>query len=1564
MRTKELTGSNIQDIYSLTPLQEGIYFQSLIEKDAAYFVQMSFHLTGTIDPSLVEHSLQLLMNRHDALRTVFDHEKLDRLVQVVLKERKADFCYFDLRGLDSMSQEERLSSFREKDQQRSFDLKKDVLIRAALFQLTGDQFEFIWSFHHILLDGWGVEKLRVEYAMIYDCLSQGKPIALAPAQQFKTYIQWLEKQDREASRAYWKEYLRGFSQATGLPVTVVAGSAPGYGEQHLHIDRQKTARLKQLAARAHTTVNTLLRTIWGVLLCKYNGVADVVFGTIVSGRPPAISDVENIAGLFINTLPVRMQLDPDLSFSAALQNVHASAVRSQSYQYAPLAEIQADSELRQRLLDHIFIFQSRPGSKTAADSGNGESHRRAGIVEVAGAVTDRSSYDLDISFSIGDEVSGSFYYSREKYDSRLIENVAEQFALVAEQVTVNPDITIRAIDMLTEKDRHSILQVFNATDTPFPSDKTYIHLLEEATLARPAAIAVQCDAEKLTYEQLNTRANRLARHLQDRGLERGGFVPVLCARSIEMLTGIIGIMKSLGAYFTPDPNLPAGRIRAILKETKAEYLLTTSLYLQEKQAVLKEALQDTCIREIVCLDGPPDPSVDLPEILLTGWPAVDRLSSGNLFEKPMPGDLSFIVFTSGSTGKPKGALNEHRGMLNHCFMMIRHLGLDSSSRIAQTAPSAFDISVWQFLTALLCGGTTVIYPDTWVHDPEALIDRLGVDGISLLEWVPSYLSTILDLLDRRGSRVALPFLRTLIVCGEVSSPLLIRRWFSYFPGTHVVNAYGPAEASDDVTLYIIDRAPGTKQISIGKPLHNNRIYILDPEKRLCPVGIAGEICVGGIGVGQGYLNDPERTAAGFLKDHFASLIPSGFPVIEGRDRLYLTGDVGRYLPDGNLEFMGRKDHQIKLRGQRIELGEIEEALLRLDAIRQAVVTDFTDETQGRHLCAYVVLAPGHTTTPDSIRKAIGRDLPLNVIPAVILFLPALPLTANGKVDRRQLPHPGTAVTMKEYIAPRNDRERELASIWCAVLGERKWSIRDHFFEAGGHSLKATQVISRVNKSFGKRLELKDIFANPTIEDLALCLLSKRTSLFREIKPVALQESYEASPAQKRTWLLCQSGNMDTVFNMAGAYRMQGRLKVDVLQRVMSWLVARHESLRTSFRLESGTLYQVISPAGDRPFTLSCTDLRGQSDIAGLEAIARSQEAAQPFDLSTGPLIRASLLQTGDEEYLFLCTMHHIISDGWSLEVLINEFYAGYNAFTRGLDEPLPPLRIQYKDYTAWQREELKDERLAEHRGYWQQQLHGEIPPLELLTDYPRPATRSFAGAAVEFLIPEELTEGLYALTKRYEGTLFITLASLLNTLLYRYTGQNDIVIGYPIAGRDHPDLENQIGLFLNALPLRTKFREGQTFSELLHSVKQTVLDAFRYQLYPFDDMLEDLEVRWASNRSPLFDVVLILQNTNLEDNRFVELPGIRVTDLNDDRDTCKYDLSFAATELTEVKSIHLMINYNTDLFQENTILSMKKDILHLLQQVTADPDIFLSAGSLLQQEASTDLDFDFITPIN
>ncbi|MFV4884005.1 amino acid adenylation domain-containing protein [Bacillus velezensis] len=1443
----------IQDIYPLSFMQEGMLFHSLLDHDSrAYFEQAVFTISGQLDRERFQKSIDAVFERYDIFRTTFIHKNVAKPRQVVLKNRPSRVQFHDISHLDEKAQDKYADRFRKEDKDKGFDLQSDPLMRVSILKKAPERYVCIWSHHHIVMDGWCFGIVMKEFLMIYQSLGDGRLPSLEPVQPYGKYIKWLMKQDRNEAEIFWKTRLADLEQSASLPKK--SAEPNGELEQAVFtISEEQTNELKNIAARAGATLNTVFQALWGLLLQRVSRCDDAVFGSVVSGRPSDLAGVEKMVGLFINTIPVRVK-SGSFSFLELVRHLQQETLQAEAYSYYPLYDIQAQSPLKQALFDHIIVFENVPAQREI------ENVSQAGSFDFAVedfTMEEVTNYGCSIKVIPGNSLYIRLNFDTGIYDRIFMKNIETFLRHMMNSVISDPEICASEIALLDACEARSMLDAFNRTETVEPPAPTLHGLFARRAALSPHRPALRFPGGMLTYAELDQYTDRLAVRLRQKGVRKESMVGVLAERSPEMVVSVLAVLKAGGAYVPLDPEYPEDRLRYMLDDCGACLLLA---------------------QPGLSVSGFSGETLEVSLSSLTG-----ETETGAVSEEADSDSLAYIIYTSGSTGTPKGVAVEHRQAAAFLSGMQGQFPLTEEDIIVLKSSFSFDASIWQLFWWTMSGASVYLLPAGWEKDPVRMIEAFASEKVTTAHFIPAMVNSFLDALETEPAETRTHLGRTLtrvFAGGEALSPLTAARFADLLPETVLIHGYGPTEATVDAAFYVCDRKrdSGRTRLPIGKPVPGARLYVLDSGGTIQPAGVAGELYIAGTGVARGYLNRPELTEERFLDDPF-------YP----GERMYQTGDIARWTEDGLVEWLGRSDGQVKVRGYRIEPGEIEAAIRRIDGIREAAVTARNEHGETA-LYAYI-----EGRESDDVRAELATRLPAYMMPAQFIKMSEWPVTPSGKLDRRALPAPGGAADRQAYTAPRNVTEMKLCALWEEVLKNGPVGIRDHFFERGGHSLKATALVSRIAKEFGVQVPLQDIFARPTVEELASVIQDLEESPYEAIQPAQTQDTYPVSSAQKRMYVLQQLEDGGVGYNMPAVLELTGPLDRGRLEETFRQLVERHESLRTSF--ETGPDGEPVQRIHDSvPFQLD--------EAESADAFVR------PFCLEEAPLFRAALVKESDERHLLLTDMHHIISDGVSVNTLIKEFgelYAGRS---------LAPMRLQYKDYAVWQRSFQEKEGYQKQEAYWLKRLEGELPVLELPADKPRPAVRSFAGGSVSCALDAETASGLHRIARDHGSTLYMVLLAAYNTLLARLSGQEDIIVGSPIAGRPHKDLEPILGMFVNTLAIRTEPKGDKRFTDYLAEVRQAALEAYEHQDYPFEELVERLGVQRDTSRNPLFDVMFVLQNMERESLVLNKLHLAQAADTS--HKTAKFNATLYASEGSD-GSISFDFEFNTDIYQKQTI---------------------------------------------
>ncbi len=1487
---------NIEAIYPLSPMQQGMLFHTIYNpQSGAYFEQFSCRLKGAFERDAFSKAWHEVVRRHPALRTAFVYKKLDKMLQVVHKDVELPIVEDDWSALPETEQAEKFEQFLIADKKKGFNLSKAPLMRFHLMKRGEQDYYFLWSFHHLLTDGWSMPLILKEVFTLYEMSVKGFPPRLPAVRPYRDYINWLQKQDMEKAQAFWQEKLGDFSQPTPLVRTLTdpvsaETQTRAYKMQTLEIERDVFAKLQDMAKQNQLTMNTIVQSAWAFLLSRYSGQDDVLFGATVSGRPPELPGVENIVGLFINTLPIRVSLTPQEKISDYLKDVQSQAVAMREYEYTPLVEIQGWTSVPRDLplFESIVVFENYP-----VDSTMKEQKLSFEISDVRS--NEETNYPITLVAAAHETLTLEFAYESPLFEDAIIRSMLEHLQNFLTAVSEDPQRSLSSVPLLTKQERMLVTEEWNRTQTEFPEHLCMHQRFESFAEKQPQAKALQFAEDSLTYAELNARANHLAHHLRTKGVGPESTVAIYLERSFELIISLLAVLKAGGAYVPLDPNYPADRLKFIMEDSNAKLVIT--------QKELQEKVQGFNTSLFIWEDE---------------QSAYIKASTENPENRTFLENLAYMIYTSGSTGKPKGTLLQHRGAVNTAMSLGHYFQLEPGKSILQFASIGFDASVAEIFGALLNGAALHLISKETILSENGITDTVREQAISTVILPPSVLAILSD--------ENLPDLHVVGSAGEACTPEILKRWVN---GRTFVNGYGPTESTVAATLQpLTTPLPDGVPVPIGKPMHNAAIYVLDAYLNPQPVGVPGELHIASVGLARGYLHRADLTAEKFIPNPFSE---------QPGARLYKSGDLVRRLSDGSLEFMGRIDFQVKLRGFRIELGEIEAALTAYKTVRHAAVILREDEPGQKYLAAYITLTEDSKPDQNALNLFLKERLPDYMVPATVTVMDTFPLTSNGKIDRKKLPKPeGAALHTAEKIAPRTPVEELLVSLCQSILNVKEVGVNDNFFDLGGHSLLATQMMSRIRSAFEVELPLKDFFENPVISDLALKIETLRQTdqslLPPPIHAFERNGNLPLSFAQQRLWFLDQLAPGSANYNIPTVLRLKGDLNLDALERSVREIVRRHESLRTTFSEEKGTPLQVIHETIDIPFNV--VDL---SALTPEEAEAKAREmaeveAATPFDLSKGPLFRGMIIKLADQDHLALFTLHHTISDGWSMGILVREVATLYPAFLNDAASPLPDLTIQYADFAVWQRYWLQGEVLEKQLSFWKD-LIGENPPvLELPTDFKRPAMQTFNGRTLHSILSPDLTGQLLQFSQNENATLFMTLLAAFQTMLYRYSGQDKILTGSPIANRTMAETEPLIGFFVNTLVLPADFSSVTDFRSLVKQIRQTTLQAYAHQDLPFEQLVEAVQPERDMSHSPLFQAAFILQNMTMDK---LELPGLTLEPFEAESTVSKYDLTLNAAETEQ--GIECYFEYNTDLFTESTIQRMMAHFENLIRAILRDP---------------------------
>ncbi|TDC44700.1 amino acid adenylation domain-containing protein, partial [Actinomadura sp. KC345] len=1492
---------DLEDILPLSPLQQGFFFHAIFDADGpaerraaergtterasgttrdVYTAQLVLDLEGPLDVAALRTAAGTLLRRHPNLRAAFWHEDLSRPVQVV--PRTVELPWDEV----SASSVAEADAVVARERARGFDMTAPPLLRFVLVRKGPERFRLVLTNHHILLDGWSTPILATELFMLY--MQGGHDTGMPRVTPYKNYLAWLAGQDRAAAEETWRRALAGIGEPS-LVAPGAAGRAPKPPERTItELDERATRRLTRAARRHGVTLSTVLQGAWGLVLGRLLGSNDVVFGVTVSGRPPELPGIEQMIGLFINTLPVRVRYRMDEPLGTLLERLQDEQTELLAHHHLGLTDIQRASGHGGALFDTMTVLENYPFDPASMDGSlNG--------VRIAAADSyDATHFPLSFVVAPGERLSLRLHYRPDVYERPVVEALLARVRRFLEAFADDADQPIGSVELPTDTER-AALAAWNGTGGDVPSG-TLPALLERQAARTPGEVALVCGDARLTYAELNERANRLAHELIARGIGPEDRVALVLPRTPEIVVAVAGVLKAGAAYVPIDPGYPPDRIAYMLDDCRP------ALTIEE--------------------GGFPDTA---------GRPASDPADADRV--RPLRGgNAAYVIYTSGSTGRPKGVTIPHEAVLNY-FEAHRETFIDPAieaaggrrMRFAHLASFSFDTS-WMGLLWMMYGHELHLIDDETRRDVEAYAGYVADARIDLVNTTPSHLGSLREagLLDDDGRHLP----AQLLIGGEAIGEAL---WAELraMPGITTRNLYGPTESTIDTMNQVV--ADGERP-SVGGPHRNVRAHVLDAALQPVPAGVPGELYLAGAQLARGYLGRPGLTAERFVAD------PSGAP----GDRMYRTGDLARWLPDGTIEYLGRTDDQVKIRGFRVEPGEIENVLAGCAGVAQAAVVVREDRHGDKRLAAYLV-GPGIDVA--EVRRYAAERLPDHMVPAFTV-LDALPLTVNGKLDRAALPAPGTGASVSR--APRSPREEMLCGLFAEILGVPRAGVDDAFFDLGGDSLTATRLVSRIRSVLGVELPVRALFEAPTAAGLAERIADAdgdvRPPLVRAERPEVVPLSY----AQQRLWFLNRLEGASAAFTMPVALRLTGPLDLDALRDALADVAARHEPLRTIFPDASGSPRRlVLDPAAARPRL----DVAETAEAALPAALAAA--VGQGFDLSVEPPLRARLFALGGGTHVLMLVLHHIAADGWSMAPLARDVIVAYAARAEGREPRWEPLPVQYADYTLWQRdlfgsEDDPDSLISRQIAYWREALAGLPEELPLPADRPRPAEASYRGATHTFELDAGLHAGLLALARENGASLFMVMQAVFAALLTRLGAGTDVPIGSPVAGRTDEALDDLVGMFVNMLVLRTDTSGDPTFRELISRVKETDLAAYGNQDLPFERLVEVLNPARSMARHPLFQVVLSFQN-NPEVR--LELDGLSGGAEPLGSGAAKYDLSLYLEERHgddgAPGGIEAGLEYALDLFDPGTAESIADRFERLVRELVAAPDAPIGAAEIL-----------------
>ncbi len=1500
---------NIEAIYPLSPMQQGMLFHTIYNPESEeYFEQLTATFSGKINTDAFVSAINKVVENNSILRTSFAYKNVSKMLQIVHKKVEVPVEIIDWTSYSQSEIEDKFDKLLREDRKKGFNLSKAPLIRIKLIKVNGEEYKFVWSHHHLLIDGWSLPILLKEVFTFYEMLNKGMNAQLPPKRPYQDYIKWLKNKDKDEAKKFWTSYLKGFTNPTKLNYDFTNIEVGDYKKEKLSLSEELSIKVNEFVKNKKITLSSFLQSVLGILISKYTNEEDVVFGATFSGRSPELPGSETMLGLFINTLPIRAKISPSTPIADWIVEFHKEQIPLKDFEWSALYEVQNYSELsnKQNLFDTLFVFENYP-----VDSSISKTNLSFEIKDVS--TFERTNYPITFVSSPAVPVTLEIAYDTSLFLNSTIKRFLNHFGIIVQQIIDNPEISYKNLNLLTAEDGR-IINSIQGVDYEFDSSSNIIKELKNVVEKYPDNIAVAINGEEISYKELDEKSDIVYRKLIAENVKLEDKIILYTGKSVNMIAAMIGILKAGAAFLPVDPVTPAERVRYIAGDSNAKFIITNKRYL--------ENLEDLEIEKVI-----------LNEI-------VDSSENKNIATasiKLQPENLAYIIYTSGSTGKPKGTLLQHIGVVNLAKSLAKLYGINSDSNILQFASINFDASIYEIFGGLLNGAKITLFEKNDLKNPDVLLDEFEKLKVTFLTLPPTLLSVM------KPKKIS--HLKTILSAGEACPTEIGIKWNKYY---NFFNGYGPTEATVASTIEKFDGTDKYLTVPIGNAIPNIKVYVLDKYLNEVPVGVTGELHVSGINLARGYIGKPDLTAEKFIPDPF-----SGNP----GDRMYKTGDLVKIHDDGKLEFIGRVDNQIKLRGFRIELGEIENVLAEHPDINIAAVIVRESANNDKIISAFVQVNDKENFNKSEILDLLRNKLPDYMVPTTLTVLDKMPITINGKIDRAKLKEMKIDEFEKsEYVAPETPTEILLANIWKELTGVDNVGLNDNFFNLGGHSILATQAVSRIREAFGVEVSLKDFFEMKNLKELARFIDESDRSISEEIqKPIDKINRDGELPlsfSQQRLWFLSQFAPEGSSYNIPAVLELNGKLNLDALNYAINKMIERHEVLRTAFYSKNGKPQVKIEDKFDFKIELidvSNADSKDDNVKKILEETIRT-----PFDLTKIPLFNVKLIKIKPDAHICAIVMHHIISDGWSIGIIVNEISELYKSFITSTEPQLDDLKIQYVDYAAWQKSVLSGETLEKEIEFWKNELEGASLVLELPTDKPRPQVQTFNGTNVNFTLEEGLSEKIEKVSTKLNITPYMFLLGAFEILLSKYSRQTDFIIGTPIANRTKIETEKLIGFFVNTLAIRATVDKNMTVQELMKSVRAKMLAAYSHQSLPFEKLVEVIQPERDTSHSPLFQVAFVFQNTP---ESAIELPGLKVKQYEMESATANYDITLYMQKFG--KAFNGTFEFNTDLFYKDTIEKIIKEFSVLISKLTEDTKERIRNISLLESEGLNKILYEF-----
>ncbi|QHI35405.1 Tyrocidine synthase 3 [Kordia antarctica] len=1484
------------DNYVLSAAQKRLWILSQMDEGSeAYNIPTDITITGDYDIPVLKKAIHAVIERHEILRTVLKKDEQEEIKQWVLDPSETNFAiaYHDMQHENNPHAE--IRNYIQQDSYVTFDLETGPLFRVVIFRASHDTYTIYYNMHHIVSDGWSMNILSKDIMSYYEAFKQNKTPNLAELKiQYKDYAAWQYSKLKEAAfetdKTYWLNQLSDERPFLDLPFQKQRPQLKAYDGDSLetYLSLEQSRGLKTFLQSENGSLFTGVLALWNVLFYKYTGLHDITIGTTVAGRDHA--DLTNQIGCYVNTLALKNKIIPTESFYNFYKKVAASTLTAFNHQAYPFDQLIEDLNVkrdlsRNPLYDVMLVVQNagedetEPEITVEPDFADKIFHHR----------DTKSKFDIQITFQEkGEHLYFFITYNTTLYEETEMRLLLIHFKKLVSEVLTKPNKAIGELTCLSENEQQQLLVDFNPkSDINYPKEETIVSLFEKQVQLRQHETAVVFEDKKLSYLELNTVVNQFANYLKDScDIQPQDLISVELARSEWLIVSILAVLKLGAAYVPIDPAYPKERINYIRKDSKCK--------------------------------------LNIDQATINAFRLVQNTYSNKKPSNSLETNhLAYVIYTSGTTGNPKGVLIEHKNIVRLFYNDAQLFNFNEKDVWCLFHSYCFDFSVWEIFGALLFGSKLVVVPSMTAKDTKLFAELLSKESVTVLNQTPSAFKLLQS--EMLASNIA-HTIRYVIFGGEALMPEITKAWHEAFPSCALINMYGITETTVHVTYKeITTNDIIANKSNIGTAIPTLACYVLDENLQLVPVGINGELYVSGKGVARGYLNRPELTNERFIQHPFKT-----------NERLYKTGDVACWLPNGDLEYKGRIDDQVKIRGHRIELKEIEFQLLQSESVQQCVVLAQEDEVGEKNLVAYLISDEKETTAV--LRTFLSERIPEYMLPSYFVQLDEFPLTANGKINKKALPKPqGLALDIgSNFVVPSTDTEKKLAGLWETILERNKIGIHDSFFELGGHSIKAMTLLTQIHKAFGVKLALKDIFIQPTVERLSILIEASTVEFYQEIPKIATAAHYPVSYEQKRLWLLSQDPKVSASYNMTFYTEMEANLDFEKFEKAIYTVIDRYETLRTVFKEdENGEIRQWILPLEELNFTIDYLDLKSDENAEETAEVYIKEKSSHVFDLENGPLISVGFIMISEDKNVFYYNLHHLISDGLSMQVLSKNLISFYHDYVRDDEPKVQPLRIQYKDYVVWQQQEIASKKTAAYHEMWKQLFKEEIPRVRLPFEKKRPEKFTNVGDGIQFNLGKKCRDDLQKITNLHDGTMYISIIFLVKLMMHKYVGNKKIMVGSSFSTRTHAELEDQIGFYINNLPLVTDIQEEQTLASLYKSVKDHTLEVSSIPWYPLELLIDQITYTYDPSFSGLFNVLVEYHEDQVHDKNAKENTSFINYQYNM---PCQFDLSFEFHE--HEKDIVCNILYNNSLFEKRHMELFVNRFRNISNQLADYMDVF------------------------